>query len=249
MTTAAPSPWAVAVVVPARDEADRIGSCIASVRWSLAMAGVERSTIVVVADRCTDATVPAACQALGAAGTVLESGDGRAGAARRVGTARALAVLGERRPAGATSTWIMATDADTTVPPDWVGVHLGHAATGAVAVAGVVEVDEFAEHGPGTAGRFAQRYRVWGPDGVHPHRHGANLGIRADAYHAVGGWPPFATGEDGALWGELVAGGWPVVATANSRVRTSGRAEGRAPAGFAADLRLLAAPVLTGVKP
>lgn len=241
MSATEPRRWSVAVVIPARDEAELITSCIASVRRSLAAAGTEQFTIVVVADRCADDTVVVAQRAVGSAGTVHQSADGRVGSARRRGTALALAELRARGPLDLTSTWIMATDADTTVPAAWVAGHLSQADTGAAAVAGIVEVDEFGDHGPGTARRFGRRYRVWGPDGVHPHRHGANLGIRADAYAAVGGWQPLATGEDGALWGRLVADGWTTVATAASWVRTSGRSVGRAPAGFAADLRVLSA--------
>lgn len=233
--------WAVAVVVPARDEAERIGRCIASIRHSLVIAAVARSVIVVVADRCQDGTAAAARRALGPSGPVLEVEDGRVGAARRRGTAHGLDLLAAQGPLDVRTTWIMATDADTTVPSDWVTEHLNHGATGATAVAGVVEVDSFEDHAPGTALRFDHGYRVWGPDGEHSHRHGANLGVRADAYHSVGGWQTLATGEDGAFWALLVAAGWPVVATASSQVRTSGRSAGRAPAGFAADLRVLGA--------
>jgi hypothetical protein len=37
-------------------------------------------------------------------------------------------------------------------------------------------------------------------DGTHPHVHGANLGIRADAYSDAGGWNDLTVAEDHCLW-------------------------------------------------
>ena len=61
MTAPAPRPdppvTAVGVVVPARDEQDRIGRCLTSLRRALAQTpdGVT-TAVAVVLDRCTDAT-------------------------------------------------------------------------------------------------------------------------------------------------------------------------------------------------
>ena len=40
----------------------------------------------------------------------------------------------------AAGTWLLSTDADTTVPPDWVRAHLRHAADGVHAVAGLADL-------------------------------------------------------------------------------------------------------------
>ena len=40
----------------------------------------------------------------------------------------------------AAGTWLLSTDADTTVPPDWVRAHLQHAADGVHAVAGLADL-------------------------------------------------------------------------------------------------------------
>jgi hypothetical protein len=76
----------------------------------------------------------------------------------------------------------------------------------------------------------------------HPHIHGANFGIRADAYMALGGWPPLARGEDVDLARRAAsAGHLRVSRTASIPVITSSRTAGRAPGGFARYLSSLAA--------
>jgi hypothetical protein len=67
--------------------------------------------------------------------------------------------------------------------------------------------------------------------------YGANLGVRADAYLAVGGFPPVGAGEDAALWRALAAAGLPTASPTSVRVRTSGRLHGRARGGLADLLR------------
>ncbi len=135
--------------------------------------------------------------------------------------------------------WFANTDADTVVPADWLVCHLRWAEAGAAAVAGVVEVDSFADHPPEVPGRFSARYDG-PPDRPHPHVHGANLGVRADAYRAAGGWRQLPIGEDHALWAALARTGHRVVSSRASKVTTSGRAVGRLRGGFADVLNELA---------
>jgi hypothetical protein len=67
----------------------------------------------------------------------------------------------------------------------------------------------------------------------HPHVHGANLGIRGDAYLGLGGWRPLATGEDIDLAGRPAqAGHLRITRTASIPVVTSTRTAGRALSGF-----------------
>jgi hypothetical protein len=77
----------------------------------------------------------------------------------------------------------------------------------------------------------------------HPHVHGANLGVRGDAYLAVGGWSAIPSGADHALWDAVRRAGSPTLSTRRIHVVTSGRRIGRAPAGFGADLRALSEAV------
>ena len=229
--------WGVSVVIPARDEAATIEASVRSV-IDAAHRAARPFDITVVADRCADDTAAIAAAAIGGFGRVLEVATGSVGTARRLGTDRALGALGAcgHRPEG---TWLLATDADSTVPPDWIKVHLQLAAAGAHGVAGLVVVDTFDEHPPAVADAFRHRYEI-GLSGEHPHVHGTNLGVRADAYLRAGGWHDVVTGEDHDLWHRLKATGAPLVSTIEAPVRTSGRAVGRAPEGFASLLRSLA---------
>jgi hypothetical protein len=63
--------------------------------------------------------------------------------------------------------------------------------------------------------------------------HGANLGVRADAYLDVGGWRDVRVSEDHCLWNRLIRRGWRLRSPTASVVLTSGRLRGRARGGFA----------------
>lgn len=235
MTAGAEPEWTAAIVIPARNEELLLPRCLEAVEAARVRVGTHcRVRCVVVADACHDRTEEVAAETLGS-DDILISGDWRSvGGARRAGVAAAL--LAEGR-AGRDRLWIANTDADTCVPPDWLEVHLGLADEGWSGIAGIVRVDDF---GPRrrTERRFRDVYRTR-RNGTHSHVHGANLGVRADAYTDVGGWPPLHTGEDHALWGMLKTAGWRTTSTIGSCVVTSGRETGRAPDGFARRLRLL----------
>ena len=91
-----------------------------------------------------------------------------------------------------------------------------------------------------------RHYRALVERGMHgdTHRHvyGANLGVRADAYLDVGGFPPDGAGEDHGLWGRLRAAGYTLAQPVGVRVRTSARLHGRADGGLAGLLRSLHHP-------
>ncbi len=228
-------PWRVGVVVPAHDEEDSIGPCVTSVLRALESAAQE-PWIVVVADACSDATEERAWAALRGVGEVVRSSAQSVGVSRGRGTERLLGRLGPDHR----WQWLLNTDADTTVPLDWVSTQLEFASDGALAVAGVVTVRSFEEHGPGAAATFRETYELR-PDGTHPHVHGANLGMRADVYRAVGGWSELGLAEDHCIWNRIQSGGWRAVSSTRSVVTTSGRAFGRAPGGFADTLRRVCA--------
>jgi hypothetical protein len=139
----------------------------------------------------------------------------------------------------AAGTWLLSTDADTTVPPDWVRAHLQHAADGVHAVAGLADLTT-TDH---LAAGALWRYRVLVEHGLrgatHHHVYGANLGVRADAYLAVGGFPVDGPGEDHGLWRRLAAAGYTLAQPVGIRVRTSARLRGRADGGLAGLLRAL----------
>lgn len=227
----------VIVAVPARDEAATIRSCIESINVARdSLSPSVTSTLVVVADSCRDDTLAIARSAISAerGDLTVEVAANRVGAARRIATAAALAQL----EVPLDRVWIANTDADSIVPADWLTLQLALAGTGVVGVAGTVDLDP-GTSSPALRDSFALMY-LTNSDGSHGHVHGANLGFRADAYHAVAGWSLLATGEDHDLWNRLQRHG-SVASTTRLRVSTSARLAGRAPAGFAADLAALSA--------
>ena len=79
--------------------------------------------------------------------------------------------------------------------------------------------------------------------------HGANLGIRASAYRAAGGFQPLPTAEDHALIAAATAAGCRVLRAADVTVETSARRQARAPRGFSHVLRALSRPPPAGARP
>lgn len=224
----------IATVVPARNEATTIVACAESLRAARRLLPPHvQASIVVVADACDDRTAALARAALDPdRDLVLEIHAGSAGAARRTGTEVAI----EQAATRPDRMWLCSTDADSSVPKDWLAAHLDAAERGFVAVAGIVHLDDLAE--AHVRREFSRTYLTHA-DGTHHHVHGANLGFRADAYLAAGGWSPLATAEDHDLWNRLTGLG-PTTSVTHLSVSTSGRTVGRAPDGFAAALAALA---------
>jgi glycosyltransferase involved in cell wall biosynthesis len=218
----------VVVAVPAHDEEAHLGRCLRSIDAAAGRCHRIRTLVVVAADRCRDSTVAVARR------TPMTNAELRVIEGRWFGAsaARAAAVgagLG-RDGIAESSTWLANTDADCTVPAGWLAAQLRHAATGADAVAGVVALDATASHQLRAA--FAERYTV-GVD-AHGHAHAANLGVRAVAYRAAGGWLARAVvGEEHDLLRRLDRRGWQVVRPLDPAVVTSARLRGRVPGGFA----------------
>ena len=139
----------------------------------------------------------------------------------------------------AAGTWLLNTDADTTVPGDWVAAHLQQAAAGVHAVAGLADLTA-TDHLSDAALSCYRAIVEHGLHGAtHHHVYGANLGVRADAYLTVGGFPADGSGEDHGLWQRLAAAGYTLVQPVGIRVRTSARLRGRADGGLAGLLRAL----------
>ena len=222
----------IAVLVPARDEEALLPRCLRSIAIARrALPARVTSDVIVVADRSLDRTCALATELLDGSGLATAIDAGRVGVARAVAAA-----LASARFAGAAARcWIANTDADCEVPPAWLVDQLELAARGVEGVAGVVDVDHWAEHGPWVPERFRSSYVIH-PDGSHPHVHGANLGVTLAAYARAGGWAALEHSEDHDLWRRLRDSGAALVADATLVVKTSGRRVGRAPYGFAAAL-------------
>lgn len=230
------------VVVPAHNEEELLPACLTALRSAAGAAGVP-VRLLVVADACTDAT---AAVAAAAGAEVLRIRARNVGAARAAGMARLLRTDGTEGTDPA-ATWLATTDADTVVPPGWLRRQLGYAAQGWDVVLGTVSVADWAGHPPHTPAVFEARYRSG--DGPHPHVHGANLGIRASAYLAAGGFRPLRTAEDHALLAAATEAGCQVLRAGDITVETSARRHARAPRGFSHALRALAAEPGSGGGP
>lgn len=233
----------VAVVIPACNEQERVARCLDSV--ARAVRELMRSepgaavNVVLAADSCADRTVPVAREAWAAQwvwpGTaelaplsVLRGDWQSAGGARQAAATHAL---------GAGARWIASTDADTAVPANWLSYQVARARAGVDAVLGTVEPDP-AECPP-------RVHRLWHLEHDltegHPYIHAANMGVRAAAFTAAGGFPDVECSEDEAVVRALRAHGARVESTDRIRAVTSGRLRGRAELGFAHHLRNLAA--------
>jgi cellulose synthase/poly-beta-1,6-N-acetylglucosamine synthase-like glycosyltransferase len=218
----------VLVVVPARDEEPTLRACVESIQRARAAISVP-STVVVVLDACTDGSADVMRRFPDV--LAIERDHGNVGRSRHDGVVAGL----EASRSAEERTWIAFTDADSVVPRDWLREQLAHAAASDVFVGAVV---------PRMNELDAVRRRVWRhshpPGATLGHVHGANLGVRADAYRQVGGFEPLFVGEDVDLVSRLRAAGFAVAESERHPVVTSARLAGRAPDGYASYLRDLA---------
>ncbi|MFJ4715545.1 glycosyltransferase [Streptomyces sp. NPDC088785] len=221
---------AVAVVVPAHDEGDRIVACVRAIRTAAARMAPLPVVTVVVADACTDDTAALAARE---GAHVVRIDRHAVGAARAAGVLRALELLEDAGP----HPWLAMTDADSTVPAHWLTRQTAWARRGHDAVLGTIRL------APGHPGHRHVRnrhdalyHRTRPAPGIpweHPHVHGANMGVSAAAYLGVGGFAPLTSGEDRDLVARLAATGHRIARADDHPVRTADRLRGRAPGGLA----------------
>lgn len=186
-------------------------------------------TTIVVLDSCSDdsaSVVPASMR------TVKVQ-------CRNVGAARA-AGFAASGSVGRGDVWFATTDADSTVPDSWFAEHLSHWADHE-AVIGTVRVD-WSAHSPRTRRLYAEQYHRR-PHIEHGHIHGANLGIRADLYHRIGGFRPLAIAEDVDLVNRVRAAGAKIAWDERNVVTTSDRRDPRARGGFGDYLHMIESAV------
>ncbi|MDF3864058.1 glycosyltransferase [Pseudomonas denitrificans (nom. rej.)] len=216
----------IGVLVPAHNEAELLGACLASLRQAALHPELndESVCILVVLDACTDDS-EAVARACGAA--VLRVDERNVGHARRAGAAYLLE-LGAR--------WLACTDADSSVDHDWLVRQL---AFGAEAVCGTVRVADWSPRAEQVRLIYDAHYQS---SENHRHIHGANLGVCARAYQRAGGFRPLAADEDVHLVRDLERSGARIVWTHQTCVTTSARRDCRARHGFGKFLDGLAAP-------
>jgi len=234
------------VVIPARDEAEHVDGCLRALAAQRGLPPDATFEVVLVLDRCRDATEAVAHATAAATGLALDgprSPGAGVGAARRHGMDLACARLEQIDPDGL----IACTDADSAVAPAWLAAQLELIDAGADAVGGRIELDpadvatlpEAAlRRREARAGVRLSAVLAEDPAAEHHFFSGASLGVTARAYRAVGGIDPVTALEDEGLGRRLTAGGWRIVRSDAVVVRTSGRTQGRAPRGLARDLQL-----------
>lgn len=221
---------ALSVVMPARDEARLLPAALDALeeaRTALEHLRPDVTTeVLVVLDSCVDTSAEIVASHTPRV-RALEIDAGSVGAARSAGVA-ALLRDAAHPPA---QHWICTTDADSTVPLRWLLDHLRAAEAGAALALGHVR-PRSGDLGESELSRWREDYAR-----TLLHIHGANLGVRADAYRRFGGFTAVVEHEDVSLALRARAAGEAVVLLPESIVTTSGRLEGRTPGGFAGYLR------------
>jgi hypothetical protein len=236
------------IAIPVRDEAKRIGTCLAA----LSRQTTPACHIVLLLNNCTDGTAevikaqPSGPHQLHIVECRLEGPSASAGVARSLAMDYAASLLSEGV--------ILSTDADAQVPENWVEANLQAIEEGADAVCGQSVIDPIEallipEHLHKDDAREVAYGRLLDeiasivlPDPADPwprHREdsGASLAITASMFRRIGGVPPRASGEDRALIAMLRFIDARVRHDPRIRVVVSGRTEGRAPGGMADTIR------------
>jgi len=241
----------VAIAIPVKDEAERIGDCLRALGWQ---GGGHQAQIVLLLNNCSDATAavvralqPSLPAVVHLVECVLPPEQASAGHARRVAMQHAARLL---HPDGV----LLTTDADSRAAPDWVSGNLAAIRRGADAVAGQAVID------PVEAALIPRRLHeddarecayadlldevdaLLDPDPADPWpRHsehsGASIAVTLDAYRRVGGVPAAPTGEDRAFIAALRRIDARIRHAPGLQVAVSGRIVGRAAGGMADTIR------------
>jgi len=236
-----PSIDEIGVIIPANNEERLLPRSLAAVERSLDdIDPAIRVHVVVVLDTCADGSSEIARtwkNHLGQSSfdvTVIDFDGENVGRARAKGCDVFLNGVAGTDLARA---WIATTDADSRVPVHWLRTQLREHDLGADAWAGRVAVTDWPLHRLTGAAAWQRAYDAE----VHP-VHGASLGVVAEHYVAVGGFPPLRSGEDRALCAALLKHGANVHYNSSALVVTSARRHARAPEGFATALTRFEVP-------
>ncbi|QEA38268.1 glycosyltransferase [Pistricoccus aurantiacus] len=217
----------IGIVVPVHNEQDYLSRCLDALCAAAEHARhhlYQRKAveIVLVLDACTDAS---ALIAANYPVTTLEIRQANVGIARHRGAQWLL----ERQ-----ARWLAFTDADSVVSRDWLSAQC---AIGSDAVCGGIRLEGWRKLPIIQRRRYLKHLRRSSRQRIY----GANLGVSAEAYHAVGGFEPLPAHEDVHLVRALEAQGFHVAWDETPRVTTSARCEARAPEGLGALLKSLQA--------
>ena len=249
------------VAIPARNEAERIGRCLASLAVQRDRMGAPVAAsafgVLLLVNNSTDGTADTARRMADHLPYPLEVMDialthnATAGGARRRVMDEAAAILRDVSSVGI----LLTTDADSVVSHTWFAENMRHLDDGADCVAGYIDAEAPEIVSLGAAflirGRLEDEYlrlvaeiyalcdpRPHDPWPNHRVSSGASLAVTLAAYDAVGGMPDKALGEDVAFTTLLDEGGFKVRHPLDVSVLTSCRLDGRATGGAADTMRL-----------
>jgi hypothetical protein len=234
------------VAIPVRDEAVRIGACLAALNAQIR----PPDAAVLLLNNCTDRTEtivrgvrPHLRFPLEVVSVALPAAQASAGHARRLAMQRAADQAGDRGI-------LLTTDADAIVPPDWVVRNLRTLDKQADIVCGqsVIDPVEAAlipahlHEDDALESRLVALLDMlaWmldpephDPPPRHTEASGASLAVRVDAFRRVGGVPDIRHGEDRAFVRALWMSDARVRHDPTIQVVVSGRIIGRAEGGMA----------------
>ena len=238
----------IAVIIPARNEAERIGACLTALAGQCA----GRVSIVLVVNNTIDFTKEIAESTARQHGLALEvldcqlPSDQGVGTARRLGCDHAMKVMPRLR-------YVLTTDADCIVAPDWICRNIAHmrevdAVCGKIGLieeeAGILDgMDRGLATNEGAYKDLVQQFYAQHAEGcddiagTHGEAAGASLAFRAKAYSAVGGFDPVKCGEDRRIVRKLRSSSHTVLHADDVLVRASCRLTGRAAGGMSDALK------------
>jgi hypothetical protein len=252
---------AAVIAIPARNEGDRIGKCLAALAIQRDRFGTPvpqgAFEVLVLANNCNDNTaeiVRLMALQLPYLVSVIEiwfpARSATAGNARRYIMNRAAERLASLPGDGI----ILSTDADSVASPTWFAENMYAIDQGADCVAGYIDAEPLEFVGLGAdflaRGRLEDAYlrqvaEIYARCDPRPHdpwpnhrvSSGASLAVKLSTYRAVGGLPPKAVGEDIAFTDLLDRTGFRVRHALDVSVVTSCRLDGRASGGAADTMR------------
>lgn len=231
----------VAICIPARNEAAELPGLFDA----LDRLCPRPFAICLLLDGCRDDSAELVRRYRERAGPPVRAIAAQPGCAN-VGEARHRAMQAGLAALGGADGLLLTTDADSRPAPDWVA-SMTIALAKAEFVAG--RIIRRAERPSPLQDRietyydalFALRRQIdpvpWEAAATHHYGGGANLGIRASAYRALGGFAPLASGEDAALLDAAARAGLRVRRDGGCVVETSDRRDGRCAGGLAHALR------------
>jgi hypothetical protein len=250
------------VIVPARDEAGHIERALEALCEQRTLSGRPRDPrdyeTIVFANNCRDGTGALVRRfAARRPAHAVHCVEADLGADAHVGVARRLVMHAAARRlivAGRAEGFVLSTDADTVVAPDWLDATQAETRCDAVMGRVLVAPGDRGAFAPGAAELYvwdlAYRRAVarvetaldplpWDPGPRHAMQFAASMAVRAAKYVQAGGLPALPRGEDTALYAALVRIDARVRHSLRVRVATSPRTVGRVEGGFAGYIRLL----------